>query len=332
MQLRPSSRARSWPTKAAACTCTCARRSISISNSTPTTTPPTTALRWDTAAPTPAQLSYANTFFHSPPPTLLWSAAHFRTIPATSAPEVAFLGRSNVGKSSLLNALLGRRAFAHVSSKPGRTRTMNAFGVHGGRVVVLDMPGYGRASRGEWGEEIVKYLRGRKQLRRVFLMVDGAHGLKDSDGRTLELLRSWAVPHQVVVAKADRVLWPGRGRGRMDERALAGVLEGVRRVVEGGARLGPGGLGEVLACSAGASGERRVGISEIRWAILAATGLECDAAGKKVGLGGFMQFKGEQELGGQQEEDEEMYEDEDQGEDVGEGGGAKVRYTPMASS
>lgn len=84
-------------------------------------------------------------------------------------PEVVFLGRSNVGKSSLLNAVMGRN-ICHTSSKPGRTRTMNFFAVGGpdeagspGRIVVLDMPGYGKGSRAEWGPEITKYLVGRKQ-------------------------------------------------------------------------------------------------------------------------------------------------------------------------
>lgn len=148
--------------------------------------------------PTPPQLSYANRFFTSSKPTFLFGSAKFRTLPPSSLPEVAFLGRSNVGKSSLLNALLHRTGIkvAHVSGKPGRTRQMNAFGVGGdaaagggvrvvktrlearegegtgrevekwvgrGGLVVLDMPGYGKASREEWGREIVKYLVGRKQ-------------------------------------------------------------------------------------------------------------------------------------------------------------------------
>lgn len=132
--------------------------------------------------PTTPQLAYSNTFFASSPPRHLWTAAHFRSFPPSPRPEVAFLGRSNVGKSSLLNALFNRPKVkaAHVSSKPGRTRTMNAFGVGGeqvdigartekwkslgrGGVVVVDMPGYGKGSREEWGKEILKYVEGRKQ-------------------------------------------------------------------------------------------------------------------------------------------------------------------------
>lgn len=125
---------------------------------------------WDTQPPNAAQLTFADKLFtpsrHSP--LKLWSASKFRTTPMSSLePEVAFLGRSNVGKSSLLNAIMGQDV-CWTSSKPGRTREMNAFGIGGtkggeNKVVLLDMPGYGKASRSEWGMEIMKYLQGRKQ-------------------------------------------------------------------------------------------------------------------------------------------------------------------------
>lgn len=124
---------------------------------------------WDTVPPTSHQLARAERFFLAHPPSLFYSASKFRTVNLTSIPEVAFLGRSNVGKSSLLNALLGRK-ICHTSSKPGRTRTMNGFAVGGedamgnpGRLVVLDMMGYGKGSREDWGTEIMKYLVGRKE-------------------------------------------------------------------------------------------------------------------------------------------------------------------------
>ncbi len=125
--------------------------------------------RWETPIPTTSQLRQAERFFLSHPPVHLYSSQQFRTIEAGTVPEVAFLGRSNVGKSSLLNSLMGRN-ICHTSSKAGRTRTMNFFAVGGadqagnpGKLVVLDMPGYGHGSREEWGLEIMKYLVGRKQ-------------------------------------------------------------------------------------------------------------------------------------------------------------------------
>lgn len=124
---------------------------------------------WDTAVPTRSNLEYANKFFLSKPPKILYSSDKFRTVEQGTVPEVVFLGRSNVGKSSLLNAVMGRN-ICHTSSKPGRTRTMNFFAVGGpdgagspGKIVLLDMPGYGKGSRTEWGPEIIKYLVGRQQ-------------------------------------------------------------------------------------------------------------------------------------------------------------------------
>ena len=131
--------------------------------------PLTIAHYWDTAVPTPTQLLAAERFFNRPTPTHLYSCTEFRNVRLGSLPEVAFLGRSNVGKSSLLNTLMGRN-ICHTSSKPGRTRSMNFFAVGGedgmgnpGKVLVVDMPGYGKGSREEWGTEILKYLAGRKQ-------------------------------------------------------------------------------------------------------------------------------------------------------------------------
>jgi GTP-binding protein len=135
-----------------------------------------------------SELAFSSAYFTQTAPRLLLTAGHFRLFPPSSVPEVAFLGRSNVGKSSLLNALLNRtnKTVAHTSSKPGRTRTMNAYGLGGVEevvqkdrdakaektmkswkgargIVVVDMPGYGKGSREEWGEEIVKYMAKREQ-------------------------------------------------------------------------------------------------------------------------------------------------------------------------
>jgi GTP-binding protein len=126
---------------------------------------------WDTSPAARSTLRAANTLFTATRPAHLWTRSTFRETPESSLPEVAFLGRSNVGKSSLLNAMLGAKELARTSGRPGRTKTMNAFLVGGdgirnsgrGKLVVLDMPGYGKGARAEWGVEVVKYLRGRKQ-------------------------------------------------------------------------------------------------------------------------------------------------------------------------
>ena len=132
--------------------------------------------RWETAIPSASQLYQAERFFLSHPPALLYSSATFRTVEPSTAPEVAFLGRSNVGKSSLLNAVMGKR-MCYTSKRPGRTKTMNFFAVGGedqtgnpGKVVILDMPGYGEGSREEWGEEIMKYLIKRRQYDHIYLV------------------------------------------------------------------------------------------------------------------------------------------------------------------
>ena len=129
----------------------------------------TLSYHWDTSPPTEKQLSKAAQFFNKHPPKLLFSESRFFRLPISEVPEVAFLGRSNVGKSSLLNALLGAK-ICHTSANPGRTKTMNFFAVGGedeggkkGRITVLDMPGYGKGSREEWGREVEKYLAGRRE-------------------------------------------------------------------------------------------------------------------------------------------------------------------------
>ena len=126
------------------------------------------------------------------------------------APEVAFAGRSNVGKSSLINALTGQKSLARVSVTPGRTRELNFFTLgKDDAFYLVDMPGYGyaRASKAEvkgWTRLIQDYLKGRRELKRVFLLIDARHGLKESDREIMTLMDEAAVSYQGVLTKADK--------------------------------------------------------------------------------------------------------------------------------
>ena len=131
-------------------------------------------------------------------------------LPQDGRPEIAFAGRSNVGKSSLINALTGRSSLARVSVTPGRTRELNFFTLGKDRALYLvDMPGYGYAQASKsaikrWTRLIADYLRGRRELKRVFLLIDARHGIKPNDKETMKLLDEAAVSYQVVLTKADK--------------------------------------------------------------------------------------------------------------------------------
>ncbi|MCW0232330.1 MAG: ribosome biogenesis GTP-binding protein YihA/YsxC [Ferrovibrio sp.] len=129
-------------------------------------------------------------------------------LPPARGPEVAFAGRSNVGKSSLVNALCGRKALARTSNTPGRTQQLNFFDL-GGVLSLVDLPGYGYSSVGKakaaaWTETTRAYLKGRVELKRVCLLVDSRHGLKAGDEDIMTLLDKSAVIYQVVLTKADK--------------------------------------------------------------------------------------------------------------------------------
>ncbi|QSZ30747.1 hypothetical protein DSL72_000305 [Monilinia vaccinii-corymbosi] len=248
---------------------------------------------WDTLPPTDAQIVHANAFFTKEPPKLLWSTSKFYSMSFGDSSEVCFLGRSNVGKSSLLNALLNTK-LAHTSSKVGRTRCMNAFAIGGhegsvdnsDRLVVLDMPGYGHGGRAEWGSEIIKYLEKRKQLKRAFVLVDAEHGIKENDRAMLQMLRSRKVPHQLVLAKVDKILFPSGAKRvpnepLLDHRftRLDKVLKETKAVIEPDPESDDADLitGEILTCTTVTRVGKTFGIDAVRFAMLRAAGLHIQA-------------------------------------------------------
>lgn len=141
--------------------------------------------------------------------TFLSAAGSVASLPRPGGVEVAFAGRSNVGKSSLINALTGRRALARISHTPGRTQELIFFGGPD-RLVLVDLPGYGYAAAAKskvkaWTRLIHDYLHGRSSLARVYLLIDARHGLKTIDEAILDTLGQAAVSHEIVLTKCDQV-------------------------------------------------------------------------------------------------------------------------------
>jgi GTP-binding protein len=209
------------------------------------------------AAFAPEALEAARVLF-SRPVRFLMGAVRIEDLPATDLPEVAFAGRSNVGKSSLINALTGRKALARASNEPGRTREVNLF-LLDERLRLADLPGYGfaRASKGTKSrfQNLGRaYLRGRPNLKRVYLLIDARHGLKAVDAEALDALDLAAVSYQIVLTKADK----------LKPNDLAPVVEAVLKAVS----RRPAAFPRVLATSA----ETGLGLAELR-AEVAAAGL-----------------------------------------------------------
>ena len=198
------------------------------------------------------------------PVDFLKSAPALQFLPDPIAPEVAFAGRSNVGKSSLLNALTGRKALARTSVTPGRTQELNFFdvGAMEGRPPVLrlvDMPGYGFAKAPKdvvkkWRFLVNDFLRGRQALKRALVLIDSRHGIKDVDREILEMLDRAAVGYRLVLTKADKV--------------KATDLAAITAATQAEARKHPAAHPEIIATSS----EGGMGIPELRAAVLEAIG------------------------------------------------------------
>jgi len=138
-----------------------------------------------------------------------WASTAIDNLPPLNSIEIAFAGRSNVGKSSLVNALTNRKTLARTSHKPGRTQQLNFFDI-GGHFMLVDMPGYGYAAVSKakveaWTDVIINYLKGRANLARVYVLIDGRNGVKDVDRDVMNLLDTVAVSYALVLTKHDEV-------------------------------------------------------------------------------------------------------------------------------
>lgn len=196
--------------------------------------------------------AYAHWLF-AQPCEFIAGCTGLETLPAPLLPELAFAGRSNVGKSSLINALTGRRTLAKTSATPGRTKQLNFFSL-AEQLILVDLPGYGyaRAPQGEinrWTRLMKQYLKGRVTLRRVCLLIDSRRGITPDDETMMDMLDESAVPYQAVLTKLDK----------MPAAELDTVQSNLARALV----KHPAAMPESLATSA----EKRIGIEALRMAI-----------------------------------------------------------------
>lgn len=187
----------------------------------------------------------------SAPARFRLGVARLEQLPPLSGVEIAFAGRSNAGKSSLINALTGVRDLARASNTPGRTRELNFFDLGEGRMTLVDMPGYGfaqapKAEVKKWQALLRAYLRGRPGLTRVFVLVDSRHGLMTADLEMLAMLDEAAVTYQIALTKADKI--------------KAAELEAVHAKVTEAISRRPAAYPQVLATSA----EKQLGLDDMR--------------------------------------------------------------------
>ncbi len=176
--------------------------------------------------------------------------ASLSQLPDASLPEIAFAGRSNVGKSTLFNALTGRKNLARTSNTPGRTQELNYFNL-GGIMYMVDMPGYGYAKVSKekvanWTKLIFKYLRGRPTLRCVFILVDSRHGLKPNDIELMTMLDEAAVSYRIILTKCDKV----------KDQDLGKIIQKTREVI----KKHPAAYPEILATSS----IKKTGITDLQ--------------------------------------------------------------------
>lgn len=207
---------------------------------------------------TEEELESARVLF-SRPATFVMGAAKIEQLPEPNLPEIAFAGRSNVGKSSLINGLVGMHKLARASNEPGRTREVNFFDLDG-KARLVDLPGYGwaRASKStvkkfqDLGRD---YLRGRVTLKRVYLLIDSRHGLKSVDKEALDALDLAAVSYQIILTKADKLK-----KGEAEE-VQAATLKAISKR--------PAAFPAVIVTSA----EKGLGMPELRAEIMRTTGV-----------------------------------------------------------